>query len=152
MNARSASPSCGVEVRGAVSSPTSTSLKKAVLASTIRLGGSRAPLNECARTRHQSPAGIQAVPPVAGQYVEQIPVKTTHATRGPNSAWQSVSLLQVRQSCAAPRVKSAQKPAFPVVNVQWVLALLALQVLSLPVVQIFKTGVQMLVLCAIHRL
>jgi len=95
---------------------------------------------------------MQAVPPVAGQYVEQIPVKTTHATRGPNSAWQSVSLLQVRQSCAAPRVKSAQNPAFPVVNVQWVLVLLALQVLSLPVVQIFRTGVQILVLWATHWL
>src|SRR4051812_3092482 len=77
----------------------------------------------------QAHGGTQAVRPVVGQRGVQMPPNTMHAAPGPHSASQSVSVLQSRQVSSnwLKSVKSAQKPALPVVFTQRQLGLLGLQ-------------------------
>src|SRR4051812_48763534 len=94
----------------------------------------------------QTPDGIQAVPPVEAQLSAQAPPKTTQAEPGPNSAWQSVSWVHVRQTVVVVIVvrteKSPQKPALPVVSAQNALSLLGLQGTFVSTVQTSISGVQ----------
>jgi hypothetical protein len=96
--------------------------------------------------------GRQAVPPVSSQNSPQMPAMTTHAAPAPNSASQSVSRLQSRQSGSAPPVKSPQNGAFPVVTTHWQKTLLGLQTCDEPVVQKSNSTLQMLTSCATQRL
>ena len=90
-----------------------------------------------------------AVRPVATQSGEQLARSRTHAAPGPNSPWQSVSFLQNRHSLEGSfrSVKSAQKPALPLVSVQRQLSLW-LHVTPLPTVQVSVSGKQLPLLWA----
>src|SRR3954452_16765037 len=92
----------------------------------------------------QAHGGAQAVRPVAAQSGVQMPLKTMHAAPEPNSASQSVSVLQNRQRSAnsLTPLKSAQKPAFPVVSVQRQLGLLELHETA-PPSQLLESAKQM---------
>src|SRR5262249_33374984 len=82
----------------------------------------------------------------------QRPLRTMHAAPGPSSAWQSVSVLQNRQIAAASpfitSVKSAQKPALPVVCAQAQSSLPEWHGTFTPREQAVASGKQTSLLCA----
>src|SRR5215211_4675396 len=101
----------------------------------------------------QAHGGTQAVRPVAAHSGVQMPPSTIHAAPAPNSAWQSVSLLQSRQmSVAASAVRSPQKAALPVVSVQTQLGLLGWHETPSPTVQVSESAKQMPALWATQTL